>query len=302
MKKSYFPSDGLWLKGNLHSHTTVSDGLFSPAELARMYAGKGYDFLSLSDHNVFRVYDSFPETELLLLAGVEHDLAYNEDKCVHIVGTGAAGRTSTGYDCRRYSKDELTAQQLLSQMHADQQFVVIAHPVWSRMEPDELLGLKDFQAVEIYNNGTEHLCHGGNAELYWDLLLRHGKRVYVTASDDVHSSEDLFGGWVWVKAAARTREAILNSLFSGAFYASAGPQIYDFGLRDGGVYLSCSPCREIHFVTYPPRGKSFFTQTEDGLSTGFHQLEGRESYVRAVCVDFEGHSAWTQPIFFDKKP
>ncbi len=302
MKKSYFPAGGLWLKGNLHSHTTVSDGRFSPSELVRLYADKGYDFLSMTDHNVFVFHNNPTEDDILLLAGVEHDIAYSEDKCVHIVGTGAVGRAYTSYPCRCYSKDELTTQQLLNFMYSDGQFVTIAHPVWSRMEPDELLELEHFHAVEVYNNGTEHLCHGGNAELYWDLLLRHGKYVLATASDDVHGLDDLFGGWICAKASECTPKAIWDSLFSGAFYASSGPSIYDFGQLEGRVYVSCSPCREIHFVTYPPRGKSFFAETSAGLNECSHCLTGRESYVRVVCVDFEGRSAWSQAIFLDRRP
>ena len=34
MKKSYFPEGGIWLKGNIHSHSTVSDGMFTPEQLA----------------------------------------------------------------------------------------------------------------------------------------------------------------------------------------------------------------------------------------------------------------------------
>lgn len=301
MRISYFPTEGLWLKGNMHSHSTVSDGAFSPSELAQLYMDKGYDFLSLSDHNIFLSHDGLAADSFLLLTGVEHDIAYNEDKCVHVVGTGAAGRTATSYDCRCYSKDELTDQQLVDQMYADGQFVTLAHPVWSRMEPDELMALDHFHAIEVYNNGTEHLCHGGNAELYWDLLLRHGRHVFATASDDVHGPDDLFGGWLCVKAAAHTPKAILDALFSGAFYASSGPEIYDFGLQDGSAYVTCSPCREIHFVTYPPRGKSFFAQAGAELENSIHPLTWRESYVRVVCVDFEGRCAWTQAIFFKQK-
>ena len=53
MKCSYFDSEGLWLKGNLHSHTTVSDGVYEPAEMAMDYRAHGYDFISMTDHNVF---------------------------------------------------------------------------------------------------------------------------------------------------------------------------------------------------------------------------------------------------------
>lgn len=298
MKKSYFRQDGQWLKGNLHSHSTVSDGRFTPLELASMYAERGYDFLSITDHNLFISHEELPEETILLLTGVEHDIEYSPDKCTHIVGISCFGKTETGYDCRRYSKDELTDQQLVDMMHDDGQFVTLAHPVWSRMEPEEVLTLENLNAVEVFNNGTEHLCHGGNAEVLWEYMLRRGKHVFATASDDVHGRDDLFGGWIWVKAEKRSKEAILDALLAGCFYASNAPVIYDFGTEDGSVYINCSECNEIHFVTYLPRGKSFFAKDGQALTEASYKLTGREKYVRAICVDKEGHSAWTQPIFF----
>ncbi|MEA4933101.1 MAG: CehA/McbA family metallohydrolase [Lawsonibacter sp.] len=301
MKKSYFPENGGWLKGNLHCHTTVSDGTIAPKELAGRYVSAGYDFLSMTDHNVFVTHGELPQEQILLLTGVEHDIEYSPDKCTHVVGTGAVGKESTNYLCKRYSAAELGDQQLIDMMRKDGQFVVLAHPIWSRMEPEDVLTLDGFHAMEIFNNGTEHLCHGGYAESYWDMLLRHGKRIFVTASDDVHVSGDLFGGWVWVKAAQRSPQAVIDALFHGAFYASSGPVIHDFGMDEDRAYVSCSNCREIHFVTYPPRGKSFFAETGASLAGASHTLTGREAYVRAVCVDTEGHSAWTNPIFFDDR-
>ena len=40
----------VWLKGNLHSHTTNSDGKPSPQERLDGYVDQGYDYLCLSDH------------------------------------------------------------------------------------------------------------------------------------------------------------------------------------------------------------------------------------------------------------
>ena len=301
MKKSYFPEEGVWLKGNIHSHSSVSDGLFTPKELAELYASHGYAFLSMTDHNVLVAHSELPEEEIILLTGLEHDIEYSADKCTHVVGNSAAGKNTTDYLCKRYSSRELTDQQLVDLMRGDGQFVSLAHPVWSRMEVEEILGLENIHAIEVFNNGTEHLCHGGNAEVWWDMLLRRGKKVFATAVDDVHVADDLFGGWVWVKAADRSREAIMEALFNGAFYASTGPVIHDFGVEDGQAYVSCSDCREIHFVTYPPRGDSFFAEEGVCLNEGTHTLTGREAYVRAVCVDSQGRWAWSNPIFFDER-
>lgn len=297
MKHSTFPGDGVWLKGNLHSHSTVSDGVFEPAELAELYTGQGYDFLSMTDHNVYVSHRELPEERLILLTGLEHDIEYDTDHCVHLTGIGPVGKEKTDYVCRQFGKDEITAQELVDLMRGDGQFVTLAHPVWSRMLPEEVLALKNVNAVEVYNNGTEHLCHGGNAEVYWDLMLRMGRHVYASACDDVHVREDLFGGWIWVKAARRSPEAIMEALCAGRFYASSGPRIYDFGLEEDDVYVSCSPCREIHFVSWPPRGKSFFAEENGTLTGASRRLTGRENYVRAVCVDERGRAAWSQPIF-----
>ena len=300
MKKSYFPQGGVWLKGNIHSHSTVSDGMFTPKELAELYAARGYDFLSITDHNICMPHDDLDTEGFLLLSGVEHDLEYSPEKCTHMVGLAPAGRRETTYPCRRYSPQELTDQGLADMMREDGQFLSLAHPVWSRMEWEEIDALTGFHAIEVLNNGMEHLCHGGEAEALWELLLRHGRRVFATAVDDVHVPEDLFGGWVWVKAAERSPGAILAALSAGAYFATAGPVIEDFGLDGDTAYLACSPCREIHFITYPPRGKSFFAEAGGPLlRSARYAMTGRETYVRAVCTDAEGRRAWSNPIFFD---
>ena len=48
-----------WLKGNLHTHTNLSDGDSPPGVVARWYDDHAYDFLIISDHNV-----RFPPAEL----------------------------------------------------------------------------------------------------------------------------------------------------------------------------------------------------------------------------------------------
>jgi hypothetical protein len=43
-----------WYKGNLHTHTFWSDGKAFPEEAVAWYKSRGYNFLGLSDHNVFQ--------------------------------------------------------------------------------------------------------------------------------------------------------------------------------------------------------------------------------------------------------
>ena len=39
------------LKGNLHTHTHLSDGLLSPEAVIARYRALGYDFLAITDHD-----------------------------------------------------------------------------------------------------------------------------------------------------------------------------------------------------------------------------------------------------------
>ena len=63
-----FGGEGVFLKGNLHTHTTVTDGPLDPEETIRRYKAAGYDFLSLTDHFI---YTALPDQGgLTLLPGV----------------------------------------------------------------------------------------------------------------------------------------------------------------------------------------------------------------------------------------
>ena len=67
------PVGARWLKGNTHTHTTVSDGDTPPADVARWYKSREYAFLVLSDHNVFtdpKTLSSLTDSTFLLLASV----------------------------------------------------------------------------------------------------------------------------------------------------------------------------------------------------------------------------------------
>ena len=81
MNTSFFRYDihqEAWYKGNCHIHSTASDGGKTFAELERMYAGAGYDFLFRTDHWVVSEVGGpsdggTPASPLLWLDGTELD-------------------------------------------------------------------------------------------------------------------------------------------------------------------------------------------------------------------------------------
>ena len=48
MRKMYTDANGAkWFKGNLHTHTTRTDGVKTPEEAIALYRGAGYDFFGI---------------------------------------------------------------------------------------------------------------------------------------------------------------------------------------------------------------------------------------------------------------
>ena len=53
MRKYLLPEGGKFYKANLHSHSTVSDGVKTPEELKEMYKAEGYSVFAYTDHDNF---------------------------------------------------------------------------------------------------------------------------------------------------------------------------------------------------------------------------------------------------------
>ncbi len=80
------------LNADLHCHSTVSDGLLTPTELARRAKANGVELWSLTDHDEI---DGLAEAraeaaaiDLRFVNGVEISVSWGEDQTVHIVGLG----------------------------------------------------------------------------------------------------------------------------------------------------------------------------------------------------------------------
>ena len=62
-----FKNCGNWYKGNIHSHTTVSDGMLTPEQSVKLYKDNGYHFLCFSEHDIFTDYREQFNTEQFII-------------------------------------------------------------------------------------------------------------------------------------------------------------------------------------------------------------------------------------------
>lgn len=300
LRQAAFAGGGALLKGNLHTHTTRSDGRGSPAGVIRQYASMGYDFLALTDHRLYNYENYAPETQLLILPATELDANMPSCgvHCVHIVSVGPEKGNGFMQD-QRWESLRISrageAQPLIDEILAAGNLPIFCHPEWSGNTAGEMLALTGYPLMEIWNSGCVIEDGLDQNAAYWDELLHQGRRIYGVASDDGHSVEQHGHGFIRVRA-ERNASSILAALKQGAFYASCGPEIYDFYVEDGVATVVSSPVSTIRFRHFHVPYREIHGS---GITAGQMQLRPGSGYVRAEAVDEKGRRAWTNPIFLD---
>ena len=298
--KHYFLEKN-WYKGNTHTHSTVSDGRLDPKVLATLYREAGYDFLAITDHDIYGIYEEMNTDNFIVLPGAETQLPNTRPGrwgCHHIVALGIPGKNQFTHGQRVPYDNTWSAQKLVDFLRSNGNLAVYAHPNWSHSDMVELESLKGILGMEIYNFTTEKLFGCGYSCDYYDQLLWKDKKPYCIASDDSHQKVcDYFGGFIMVNASALTHENIIMALLEGRFYASSGPLLYDIYREDGMVYIKCSPCRAIQMLSNGHPGS--VCRAEEGYVThASFKIPEKASYVRFVCKDAVGCCAWSNPIWF----
>ena len=307
MTKDPFQMPGRFWRGNLHTHSDLSDGILPPAEVCRRYAAEGYDFIALTDHFIgrygFPITDTAPfrKSQFTTILGAElHTGAMRNGEIWHILAVGlpADFKPPTAPDFQPDEAQE-TGPEIAARARRAGAFVAIAHPEWSQLTPEDATALDSAHAVEIYNHGCATGCDRGSGLYIAEHLLNAGRKVTLCATDDAHFNEpDHFGGWVMVRAEENTPGALLTALKSGAFYASTGPQIHDVHWGADRVELYCSAV-----VTAVLQGKGTRTSVQHGDSLTriilpYDRLQP-SPWLRLTVIDRAGKRAWTNPVWRD---
>lgn len=314
MEKQYLLPHGVnSYKANLHAHSTHSDGKFTPIQLKELYKRNGYSVIAFTDHNTLNYFNELDDDSFLALCGYEVDSYTPEsyggfEKTCHINAIARNPKKAFLVPKPAYSVDAInkTIKTL-----TDNDFIVnYNHPVWSNEEPRDYLQLEGLSGMEIFNYGCEVSSNDGDARSHYDLMLKHGMKLYCLATDDNHNSEvlpnaaqnesDSCGGFVVIRAESLTYSNIINSLDNGDFYASTGPEINDVYIEDNKICIDCSAVKRISLrsdfigaVGYCSDKASSLTHAEFDLSS----LSRQPKFVRFEIVDDKNRMAFTNPYY-----
>ncbi|WP_336709492.1 MULTISPECIES: CehA/McbA family metallohydrolase [unclassified Cedecea] len=227
-----------WYRGDLHGHTTLSDGNNTLPEALDIMASQGLDFFFLTEHNLSHA--CLPRHDsVLLLPSIE----VTADKS-HLNVHGPAA-TLNMFHADYSSRGLLTQgialkrpESVLSVNHA------MLHP-WSWLYND--MPMADIDVLEVLNDPTWKNATTANEQVVeiFTTLWNAGHRIYAVGGSDCHmqpherypqaTEPSIYGDpATWVYAEALSGEAILAAIKNGHCYFERRCGL-TFSLNDGAL-------------------------------------------------------------------
>ncbi len=291
--KELFCANGKWLKGNLHMHTTNSDGNLSPEDALKMYRNAGYDFVALTDHWV-QGKNGIREG-LLVLNGCEWDVGNMVHTPVyHILGIGMEHAVPGGRG------DLRTPQSIIDAINTADGLAVLAHPAWSVTDPAAAMELHGLAGAEIYNTLSGLPWNGDRSDssLYFDLWATKGSLFRCFAADDSHSYDgEQTRSFIMVNAKDCTVGSIKSAIREGNFYASQGPRFNSVRMGDGKVEAEFTGAATAVFYSNTVWCDDRVAQDCNGFAS--YSIKPTDRYVRIELRDRAGNRAWSSPFAVD---
>jgi hypothetical protein len=297
-------------RGNLHTHSLLSDGTAPIEEVAGWYQANGYQFLAMTEHNL-RVaeadLDRLAAPGFVVIPG-EEVTDFASHKPLHVNALCARAVVSGGLD---FGRPDVGLALMLQQIRSVGGTPLVNHPNfhYAVTADDIVVGARGPYLLEIWSGHPDVHTMGDtfhpSAEEIWDDVLAQGGEAFPAAVDDAHGlpvtpprSNALPGrGWVETFGDETTAKAICAALAAGRLYASNGPAIARLAVQgDAFTVTTTDPLASVTFVG--EKGETLANVHARDTPAGdprvlTYRLAGGETLVRARVSDAQGRHAWT---------
>lgn len=320
-----FGAEGAWLKAQFHAHSLNSDGELPAEAVARQYAHHGFDVLTISDHWTMTKIDGPPG--LLLVPGAELMVdPVGGPMCPEFLAIGIDDvPEEPNGDRANWYPYENSVIKTFATFDDGAAYVeefggasVLCHPSWSGLPQATVFAARAMHGIEVWNASAHRENDRGDSAVLWDLALDAGLSFAPFATDDSHyPAFDVNDAWTMVRAADRTREAVVAALRAGHVYASNGPAIHDIARDGDAVEVRCSPAQDVWLhgaweegvgASAGPRGRledaAVLERDDRGLIVRVRFAPGENEWPdrrdrrwwRVVVADERGRRAWSNVV------
>jgi hypothetical protein len=291
-------------KGNIHTHTTLSDGGSSPEQTIAWYRSHGYQFLALTDHNTLSKpahYASLQEPGFVLVSGEEITMT-GKGRQVHVNALCTQTRIPGG----SFGSAAAALSTAISQVRTQGGVAIVNHPNFDwALSAADVTDARDAALLEIAS-GHPYVHQAGDAthpshEALWDIALSSGADFMGVGVDDEHhidvsSDPPATPGRAWVATFGDVTDPgpICAALGLGDLYASTGVDLRRITVADGRYEVEpVQPHATVVFIG--AGGRELARARNSGGSTSYN-VRGDEGYVRARVELAGDKRAWTPAI------
>lgn len=285
-------------RANLHAHTTLSDGILTPAQVIDAYHRQDCQVLALTDHNT-------QGNQQPTWPWQEHGCCPRELGMVAVEGNELSQHHHLGSYFSAVGDKGSNLAESLANIHDQKGLAVFFHPgryktpaEWTWYMPyfrqhPALLGM------EVYNQGDRY----PNDRALWDNVLSRlmpERPVWGFSNDDSHTRGQIGRNWNTLLLTDLDEESVRRALESGCFYLSyqpgeeAAPMIDSITADVKTITINAHYYREIIWIS---QGKKIHA----GDTLDYKSTAGVGRYVRAE-IRGDGGTTLTNPFGFHLAP
>ncbi len=328
MRIDLLPREGSFYKANMHSHTTLSDGKFTPEEIKKIYTEQGYSVFAYTEHTHYHDLRHLDDEHFLTLPSYEIDL-YNIERPAYLgddipqltLPFGSYSTTGTHHEVIHMNlfaidPDRATAPDLsdlegkpfvaavneaIRRAKENGFFVCFNHPHWSVNKHESYDNFEGLDAMELINgaafrsSGLDFVPHVYR-EMAWG-----GKRLVALAGDDNHAARHFFQAWTVIKAPELSHKSVMGAIRAGHCYVSAGPEIRELYVEDGILHVTTSEASGIYFGNAGRKKLAVLQEraSDPPVTHAEFPLKRNEHFFHVIVKDLRGKPAMTQ-IYYMK--
>ncbi|MEG2583367.1 MAG: CehA/McbA family metallohydrolase [Oscillospiraceae bacterium] len=302
--KQLLKISGKFYKANLHTHTTISDGRWSPEKKKENFKKAGYSIVAFTDHDKYINHEELNDENFVAIAAFEaginqniSGLDWNDVKTYHLNIYAKDPKNFKVLPKVEHKHDDINyINDYIKKANENGGLVCYNHPGWSLQTREEFTKLEGLFAMEIYNNGCELEDGNGYASQAYNEMLRNGQKIYCVATDDDHNAFDItsadndsFGGYIMVNLNKLDYKNTIEALENGEFYSSTGAEFKNIYIENNILKVENSPCNRVFIIT--DNRKSYRKLSHDEFTKCEFELTGKEKFIRVVAVNKNGGRA-----------
>ena len=314
-------------KANLHCHTVLSDGKWTPEQVKEEYKKRGYSVVAITDHERLIDHSDLNDENILFLTAYEayirdvpvdyiyssqihlnlysktpkNKMVYYTPNITKYIPEEEKKTLQYHYYVENRSRDVAFIKKMIADAKACGYIVCHNHPTWSFENEAAAEGYDECFAMEVYNHSCYQVGFFEYNQHYYDYQTSRGLTMGMIAADDNHDKHpadspynDSFGGVTYILADKLEYDSIISAMENKEFYASTGPRIFALSNENGVLNVKTSEAERIIFVTNGRHRKTEIAQNGESVTTSQFEMADKDTWVRVEVVDHSGHRAFTR--------